>query len=306
MMRMRLSGSVTALILGLAVTVAWACPEQGTATKAKGGCGGKKVITVADKSPCGADCTKDCCKKGSKTVADSGAVPPCHGKSGKTVADKTKSGCGKPCLGKGALTGTREGCPIAKKVKAVLASMPAIKYRVDGDEVCCPECAKALAEKTGKPIEYLVGEEVLTDKVEATARLAAVLDKEAETLQAMQFVAGGKCYGCPVTAKSVAKKTKGTIAYRVGGVDFEKKEYAEKALASIREALAGVKMQYKVGDKTYGCSKMAGAKCKEAGKKMTYMVGTKETCCDKAAKLLLAEARVRTIVETAVQTSFSL
>lgn len=286
MMRMRLSGGVTALILGLAVTVAWACPEHSAAAKAKGGCGGKKAITVADKSPSGAGCTMGCCKKASKTVADSGYTLPCHSKS--------------------ALTAAREGCPVAKRVKAVLASMPAIKYRVDGDEVCCTECATAAAERTGKPIEYLVGEDVLTDKVEATARLAALLDKEAESLQAMQFVAGGKCYGCPVTAKSVAKKTKGSIAYRVGGVDFEKKEYAEKALASIREALADVKMQYKVGDKTYGCSKLAGAKCKEAGKKVTYLVGTKETCCDKAAKLLLVEARVRRIVETAVQTSFSL
>ena len=59
-------------------------------------------------------------------------------------------------------------------------------------------------------------------------------------------------------------------------------------------------MSYKVDGKTYGCDKMAGQKCKKTGKKMTYVVGDEETCCEKTARLMVTEAKIRKIVETAV------
>ncbi len=250
---------------------------------------------MADKSKgCGPGCTGNCewCKKNAKTVADK--------------AGPAKGGCSRPCSGKAATAASGEGCPVARKVQAVLASMPTMKYRVNGEVTGCSKGAESMAKKAGKPIEFLVGEDVLTDRGEAMVMLTALLDKEAETLQGMQFVAGGKCHRCPVTAKSVAQKPKTTLAYRVGGVDFQKKEDAEKAIASIHGALAAVRMEYKVDGKTYGCSKTAGAKCKKAGKKLTYVVGDEETCCQATAKLKLAETKVRKIVETAVSASFSL
>ncbi len=305
-MRIILSGYVFVLAMGLVVSMTAACPNEKSATakkgqsattvdyKAKGGCG-KSAATLADKSKgCGPECTGNCerCKMSAKTVADK--------------AGRAKAGCSKPCGGKATTASSGAGCPIAKKVQALLASMPSMKYRVNGEVTGCSKSAESMAKKAQKPIEFLVGEDVLTDRGEAIVRLTALLDKEAETLQSMQFVAGGKCHRCPVTAKSVARKSKTALAYRVGGVDFEKKEGAERALASIRDALADVRMEYKVDGKTFGCSKMAGAKCKEAGKKMTYVIGDEETGCQTTAKLKLAETKVRKIVETAVSTSFSL
>ncbi len=296
--------------------------EAAVKTK-KGGCNkpcaGKSATAGAEKfDGCGPGCK---CGKGAKTVADKAAQPPCQGHGAKTTADKTaqppchgakktadkgKGGCDKPCHGKGTTTASSEGCPKSKKISAVLASMPTMKYRVNGDVLGCSKRAEAIAKETGKPIEYVVGEEVLSGWGEANARLIALLEKETETLQSMQFVAGGKCHRCPVTAKDVAKKAGSTVAYRVGGVDFEKKEDAEKALVSIREGLASIRMEYKVDGKTYGCSKTAGAKCKKNGKKMSYVIGDEETDCEKTAQLMLTEAKVRKIVETAVATSFSL
>lgn len=345
-MRIKFAGIVFVVGLGFAISAATACPNEKstakngqsvtvTVDKAKGGCG--KSVTLAAKlddgrseaavktkkggcnKPCGSKSTTagaekwdgcgpgcKCGKKGAKTVADKAAKSPCQGHGAKTTADKAKGGCDKPCHGKGATTASSEGCPKAKRIQAVLAAMPALKYRVNGEVTGCSKSAESMAKKTGKPIEYLVGEDVLTDRGEANARLIALLEKEAETLQSMQFVAGGKCHRCPVTAKDVAKKAGSTVAYRVGGVDFEKKEDAEKALASIRESLASVRMEYKVDGKTYGCSKTAGAKCKKNGKKLTYVIGDEETICEKTAKLMLTEAKVRKIVESAVATSFSL
>ena len=305
-MRIIFSGSVFVLAMGLVVSMTTACPNEKSAAAKKGqsvsvaadkATAGyaKSAITVADKSKgCGPECIGNCewCKKNVKTVADK--------------AGPAKGGCSRPCSGKAATAASSEGCPVAKKIEALLASMPAMKYRVNGEVTGCSKSAESMAKKADKPIEFLVGEDVLTDRGEATARLTALLDKEAETLQSLQFVAGGKCHRCPMTAKSVAVSTKTALAYRVGGVDFKKKEDAEKALASVRDALASVRMEYKVDGKTYGCSKSAGAKCKEAGKKMRYVIGEDETGFQTTAKLKLAERKVRKIVETAVSASFSL
>jgi hypothetical protein len=276
-------------------------------------CGGKKAALTADtpaKKPCaGHKATK---------VADKATVPPCQAKGAATAAHTSK-GCGKGCCKKAGKLAAHKGekgsviicpltgkpiaekdCPLCRKVEAILASMPSMSYRVDGEVTRCSKSAASLAEKAHKPVEYVVGEEVMTDKGQATAKLVSLLDEEEKSLQSMQFVAGGKCHRCPMTAKSVAKKSKTSVAYRVGGVDFDKKEDAEKALEAVHAAAAAVRVSYKVDGKTYCCDKMAGASAKKTGKKMLYVVGDEETGCEKTAKLKLAEAKIRKIVETAV------
>ncbi len=299
-------------------------------TPAKKPCSGHKATKVADKSnvpPCHAKkaaltadtpAKKPCSGHKATTVADKSDVPPCHAKGAATAAHASK-GCGKGCCKKAGKLAAHKGekgsviicpltgkpiaekdCPLCIKVEAVLASMPAMSYRVDGEVTRCSKSAASMAEKAHKPVEYVVGEKVLTDKGEATAKLVSLLDEEAESLQSMQFVAGGKCHGCPMTAKSVAKKSKTSVAYRVGGVDFDKKENAEKALEAVHAAAAAVRVSYKVDGKSYCCDKMAGASAKKTGKKMLYVVGDEETGCEKTANLKLAEAKIRKIVETAV------
>lgn len=301
-MKIRMITSVMALALGLVVTSASACPgdEKGvkktaeltkspcsgatTTVADKAPCSGKKAITVAAKGGCGKDCDKPCCR------------------DAKTGAAKKKGCCGKSA----ALTSAHGGCPIAKKANAVLTSLPTMKYRVGEETTGCSQSAAAMAEKTGKKIQYVVGDDVLANEGEAMVKLTSLIEAEVEAMQSMQFVAGGECGRCPATAKSIAKKAGTKVVYRVGGVDFDSKENAEAALVAIKEAVAKVAMEYKVDGKTFGCSKSAGAKCKETGKKLTYVVGKEETSCQTTAKLNLAKAKVRKIVETAAAKSFAL
>ena len=115
------------LALGLVVTTATACPKDGdgnevkkdggsTLVKATAGspCSGAKTVALKSDGPCGKDCPKDCCKRNAKTASVKKGKGCCN-KKGKTVSAKDG------------------GCPIAAKVKAVLASMPSMKYRVGED-----------------------------------------------------------------------------------------------------------------------------------------------------------------------------
>lgn len=274
-----------------AITVA---DKPGEGKTAKGGCNkpcghkGGKAVTTGHKG-CSGGCSKDCCKKKGAALA-----------SGKSDGGKTY-----PCP----LTGkpiTEADCPIRKRIESVLTSIPAMKYRI-GDEVTrCSKSAKALAEKSDKPIEYVVGENVFSSKGDAIVKLTALFENQADELQAVQYVVDGKPYHCGMSAGKVAKKAHKSMIYRVGGVDFEAQVEAEDALISIESALSNVKLNYKVGDNSYCCGSTAAAKAKETGKKLTYVVGDTETCCEKTAKMKLAEAKVRAIVEAAVRTSLSL
>lgn len=344
-MKLRLLVNALAVGFAMTAAAAIACPNEKTASagEKKGGCdkpcGAKTVVTVADKVDDGRSAAADPVKKdeGGKpchgaTATTASDKAPCHGASATTASGKAPCGggatattasdkapcggaatagkapCSKPCHGE-AKSASAEGdsdCPIGKKVKAVLASMPSMKYRVGEEVTPCSKTAAAMAEKAGKPMQYVVGDETFGEEAPATAKLASLLETELEAAQAVQFVAGGKCMRCPMTAKSVAEETKTTVTYRVGGVDFDKKEDAEKVAKLVSDAVAEVSMKYKVGDKTFCCDKMAGAAAKENGAKMTFVVGDQETCCPTTAKLRLTEAKLRKVVETAVATSLSL
>lgn len=332
-MKIRLIGSAAVVAWALSVTMLMACPKE----EASGVKTVKGKLPCAHK--CDQPCDPAKCEKHAKTVADriedgrsegehkskkSGGcgtklhseksltvsdTPESSGTKGKgccakkkaaTVADKSDGHSVKPCP----LTGEPikdEDCPLSKKKSAILSALPSLKYRVDGEMIGCSKTAAAMAKKSGNSIEYVVGDTVFFEQGEAVAKLASLIDSEAESMRSLQFVAGGKCHRCPMTAKSVAKSSNTDVKYRVGGVDFEKKSDAEKALDAIAEAVAKVSMRYKVDGKTYGCDKTAGEKCKKTGKYMSYVIGDQETDCRTTAQLMLAEARVRIIVEVALE-----
>jgi len=227
------------------------------------------------------------------------------------AAGQKPSGCNKPCGAKAHGTGTAASDsgdaarPVSQKVEAVLASLPSMKYLVGSEKTGCSYSAAAMAEKTGQPVKYLVGEEVVDDQAEATIKLTALLEKEAAALRAMQFSAGGVSTHHPLEAKSIAEKNNTTVAYRVGGLDFAEQAKAEKAIQLVSEAVASVKMSYKVEGQSFCCSQMAGAKAKESGKPIIYVVGTDETTDETAAQLLFAQTKIRVIVETAAAASAS-
>jgi len=178
-----------------------------------------------------------------------------------------------------------------------------MSYKVGDESTSCDFAAGAMAKESGSKVQYVVGEKTYAEEGEATVQLAKLLDDQVAKMQTIQFSAGGKCYQCPVTAKSMVGDKGGKIAYRVGGVDFETKAGANEALENIKVALAKVEMSYTVGDKAYKCGTTAGKVAKKGAAQLTYVVGDKSTCCKIQAGVLLAQAKIRTIVEAAIQTS---
>ena len=153
--------------------------------------------------------------------------------------------------------------------------------------------ASARAEREKADVAFVVDDSTYKTKGEAKVALAALLDRRAADMTEIQFVAGKDCFKCPMSAKAAAKKAKTDLAYRVGGIDFDTKERAKLAAERVSKAIAAIKMTYKADGKVVGCPKS----CK--GKKVTYVVGDEETPCQQSASLMLAERRIRTIVETA-------
>jgi len=230
-------------------------------------------------------CPKDCNCAGKKA----GIVS-----AGPGAGGSGSGGCGKPChKGEGATTSDSEA------VKAVLASMPAVKYSVGDKTLCCPNGASVAAKTENKPVEYVVGEEVFKTQSEADAKLVALYEKEIESMTALQFSVGSESTRCPETAKGMAEKSKGTIAYKVGGVEFSDKVKAEAAVKLVTDAASTVKMSYKVDGKSFCCDRMAGTAAKESGKPIVFVIGSDEIPEESAAKLLYAQAKIRAIVEAA-------
>lgn len=229
----------------------------------------------------------------------------CKGKSATLTKGEdgtTKAAGGGGCCAKKAAAKVAEGsggCSKSDKVSGALASLPSIKYRVGEETMCCPKAAGFMAEKNHQPVKYVVGSEAFDTEALATARLVTLLNEEVESMKTVQYAVGDKCMKCPMTAKSVADQNHAKMTYRVAGVDFEDKEKAEKAAKLASEAVEQVKLSYKVGDKSFCCSKMAGESVKESGKPMTYVVGETEVQDEASAKVLFAQEQVRVMAEAA-------
>lgn len=227
----------------------------------------------------------------------------CGGTQATVTADKAKSeGKDGACCAHGqaaSAAAAKSGCCSKSKGNALLASMPHLKYRVGSETVECPHAAGEMAKKNGGQIEYLAGDKAFASKGEALATLASMLETQAKELSEVAYVVGENSVHCPMTAKKMAEESKAQITYRVGGVNFDSREKAEKTAQLVKEAASAVKVSYKVGDESFCCDKMAGARARETGKSITYVVGD-DTCADEdEMKVKVAETKLRTIVETA-------
>ena len=322
-MKRTIMSFVAVLAVGSFVASAWAGGP-------KCGCGATKqaaVVAQADMPKSGGCCgnaakgtdgNSSCCQACDKARGQ--ACPQACGQAcdkacGQACPHAGGQSCDKGCGQKPAtLTSAQTGCgdcpkackaaakgygPHAKRVQAVLASIPHMEYRVGDETMQCPKSARTVAEKTGGPMYYVVGDRTFTDKGEAVDWLNALLEMEVDHLQTVQYSAGGDCFDCPKTAQEVARETNTQVAYRACGFDFTEKGKAQKAVQLVREKLSGTKMTYKVGDQCFGCDKMAGATAKKTGQPLHYIVGDEETTCPKTAKLKTLQGQIRTIVETA-------
>ena len=206
----------------------------------------------------------------------------------------SSGGCAKPCHGGSSVTASA-----SEAAKAVLASMPTVKYRVGEQKMCCPNAALVAAKTENKPVEYLVGKEAFKTQAEADAHLVTLYEKEIESMIAVKYSVGGESTQCPHAAKSMADSSKAPIAYKVGGVEFADRAKAEAAVKLVADAAASVKMSYKVDGKPFCCDKMAGDAAKTEGKPIVFVIGSDEIAEESAAKLVFAQAKIRAIVEAA-------
>ena len=230
-----------------------------------------------------------------------------EGSSGKDCPFAAKAAGESTCSGKGKLTsaGGECTCPIKKQIDAVLASLPSMQYKVGDEVTSCSKSAGKMAKANGGKMQYVVSEQVFTDEGEAIVKLASLLESEIASLSSIQYAVGGECVQCPLRAKDLAKKSDSKIAYRVAGIDFDSREKAQKAVEAVKAALTSVKMTYKVGDQSFCCDKMAGAKAKETSSKLVYVVGDEETGCSQSAKPKLAKHKIHTIVAAAARLNAS-
>lgn len=218
-------------------------------------------------------------------------------KSGMVAAGQGgggSGGCSKPCGSQSSVTASA-----GEAVQAVLASMPKVRYRVGEQTMCCPNGAAIAAKTENKPVEYIVGDEVFKTQAEADARLAALYEKEIESMVSVQYSVAGQSTQCPNSAKQMAESAHAAIAYKVGGVEFQDKAKAEAAVKLVADAASSIKMSYKVNGKSFCCDKMAGMAAKSDNQPIVFVIGTDEIQDEAAAKVIYAQARIRAIVEAA-------
>lgn len=278
------------------------CSGKGAATVAsKKGCRGKSATTVATKAGCGG--------KGATTVAGRKG---CFGKGATTVA--TKAGCSgkgativasnKGCCGKTATTvASKSGCngkaaaglsaERRSKVETILASLPSVSYRVGELETGCFYTASTKADANRAALQYVVDGKTYDKQCDASAALTAMLNERIASMTEVGFAAGDQVYRCPISARQAAEEAKTPVRYRLAGFDFDEKEAATIAAKRVAAAVAKVGMTYKVDGKTYQCL----SQCKTKGKEIVYSVGDQETSCEVEAKLMVAQATIRTILE---------
>jgi hypothetical protein len=287
-MKARWAVGLASLAVAVFVSQGWAfCEEHEKAAKAAA-----QSAEAAKATSCGGHSAAQ-----AETAAAETMKPCCAGKATATAASAEG---GKPCCGKpSGCSSSKTWLTVDGPARAVLASLPMMRYRVGDDTLDCPMEAEKMAIKADKPIQYVVGETVYGTKPEATVALAASLEEAAKDLQGIHLVVAGKSVDCPHAASQMAKESHSPVMYRVAGIDFAEREKAESAAKLVAEAAGSVKMSYKVGDESFCCDRMAGMKAKETGKKVSFVVAGEETCCEQTAKLLLAQAKVRAMLEAA-------
>jgi len=165
-------------------------------------------------------------------------------------------------------------CPIA----AAMKNLPQITYQVGTEQTQCRKSAGKFAEKAGSPIVFLVN----TKKYEndADAKLALVEATE-------EFVAA---FAEPKTCK-----VSGTTS--IAGQKTECSESAAKLASLMSVALKSVEQTYSVDGESCNCPHAAAALAKSSGKAKLFVVGTEKTECEVTARLNLARAQYKAMIE---------
>jgi hypothetical protein len=169
-------------------------------------------------------------------------------------------------------------CPI----EAAMEKLPAIAYKVGGEAACCKNSAAALAKKSGKPIEYTVGDKSYSDEHEAFTALVETTEK---------FVAN---FTTPCKCEVSGKTT-------VAGESCDCPIKAEEMAQAVKKATDAVAMTYTVGKDACDCPVQAKEMATKSGEKIVYTVNGESCECEMTARLNLARAKYRAAVEALTQ-----
>lgn len=299
MMKRWLTTMAAMTAVALISAAAYACdkPCGGCKSAGEAGCAmSKPVQTASDKATGCGQAQATGCGQAQAASSDGGCA---HAKQAQTAS--STGTCGQAQTASAGSCGDHS--KFAGQIQAVFTSLPSVKYRVGDETVGCAESAKKMAADAGKPMQFVIGDQVFDNRHDAMARLASLLEAEAEAMQTVQYSVAGECTRCPMTAKSMADKANKPMHYRVAGVDFAEKDQAEKAVQLVKDAAAAVKLSYKVGEKSFCCDKMAGVEAKKTSAPVHFVVGENEVADDAEAQVVLVNERIRTMVEAAASLS---
>jgi hypothetical protein len=273
-----------------------------------GSCGGAKAAQKAsDKT----GCSKPCGEGDMKKVADkSGCSKPCGKGDMQKVAGK--SGCSKSC-GKGDMKMASGKCgkSMATCMKSCawkpgccesLAKMvPTMTYKVGDKTTQCSQEAKQMASHcSSMKVQYVVMDKAYDNQGEAAKAMTQAMNDLVTELTTVKMMVGDESYGCSHAAKQKAESTDAKVQYVVLRQKFDCKDSAMAAAKRAHEAVEKVSMSYVVDGKPAHCSKMA-SKCSKDGKKVEYCVGENKTCCPTEADMMVARAKLMTLIESIEQ-----
>ncbi len=165
-------------------------------------------------------------------------------------------------------------CPIT----AAMKNLPNITYAVGEEKTCCVKTATKLAQEQAVEIVYLVGKEKFTDAGKAKLALVSATEKYVDG-----FANPNVC------------KVSGTTT--IAGQKTECSKTAAKLAGLMTEAMKSVHLTYVVGEETCACPHAAASLAESSGKPKLFVVGKEKTKCEVTARLNLARAKYRAMVE---------
>jgi len=165
-------------------------------------------------------------------------------------------------------------CPIS----AAMKGLPQITYQVGTEQTQCRKSAGKLAEKSGSSIVYLVGKEEYENGVDAQLAVTEATE---------EFVTA---FAVPHTCK-----ISGTTS--IAGQKTECSKSAAQLASLMSVAMKSVKQSYSVDGETCDCPHAAAALAEKSGQPKLFVVGTEKTKCAVTARLNLARAQYKAMLE---------
>lgn len=181
--------------------------------------------------------------------------------------------------------GAKGECPAGAKgdcsacpVTAAMNKLPKITFAVGETKTCCPKTASKLAVEQATDIVYLVGKEEFTDADKAKFALVSATEKFVDSF-----------------ANPHVCKVSGTTT--IAGQSTKCSKTAAKLASLVADATKSIHLTFAVGEETCDCPHAAASLAKSTGKPKLFVVGKEKTECEVTARLNLARAKYRAVVE---------